>query len=215
MNTFILEVLKMTRLRKNKRKKIEEKIIKAARNLFQSQGYENVSMEEISAKADIAVGTLYNYFKNKSDLYLVAMESQFSKKVDIDKFDKIKGNTASELIYNFLQKYLNGFMKPLGLLISKKIIRDIFIAVIGLYKKQGNKFNKLIESDFKFMSKIEDFLKYLKDKNILGDVNTKDLSENIFSIVMYEMLSYAFSEEITFDQMNKNISRKISGILGE
>jgi len=41
----------------------------AALDLFSQKGYHNVSMHEIAAKAEFAIGTLYKFFQNKEDLY--------------------------------------------------------------------------------------------------------------------------------------------------
>ena len=43
-------------------------IMDAARELFTTQGYESTTMSEVAHKAGVAVGTVYLYFKNKSDL---------------------------------------------------------------------------------------------------------------------------------------------------
>ena len=45
----------------------------AALELFSEKGYHNVSMHEIAAKAEFAIGTLYKFFKNKEDLYKALM----------------------------------------------------------------------------------------------------------------------------------------------
>ena len=37
--------------------------------LFSEKGYHNVSMHEIAANAEFAIGTLYKFFSNKEDLY--------------------------------------------------------------------------------------------------------------------------------------------------
>ena len=41
--------------------------------LFSEKGYHNVTMHEIAAKAEFAIGTLYKFFKNKEDLYRALM----------------------------------------------------------------------------------------------------------------------------------------------
>src|SRR5438309_449369 len=45
-----------------------EAIIEAAMQLFTTKGYEPTTMAEVARKAGVAVGTVYLYFKNKSDL---------------------------------------------------------------------------------------------------------------------------------------------------
>ena len=59
--------------RESKKLRNRRQIIAAAIELFAEKGYHNVSMQEIAEKADFAIGTLYNFFKNKEDLYKALM----------------------------------------------------------------------------------------------------------------------------------------------
>src|SRR5262245_11050884 len=47
-----------------------EAILETAADLFGEFGYNAVRMEDIAARAGVAKGTLYLYFKNKDDLFL-------------------------------------------------------------------------------------------------------------------------------------------------
>jgi AcrR family transcriptional regulator len=49
-------------------------ILEAAENLFSRKGYHEASMEEIADLAEVSVGTVYFYFKNKEDLMLQMLE---------------------------------------------------------------------------------------------------------------------------------------------
>jgi AcrR family transcriptional regulator len=55
----------------NKRKAI----VDAAREIFARQGYEATTIAEIAARAGIAVGTVYLYFRNKREIYLDTSQS--------------------------------------------------------------------------------------------------------------------------------------------
>ncbi|MCY6371641.1 TetR/AcrR family transcriptional regulator [Clostridium ganghwense] len=68
-------------------KGIEEKIFNAGMNLFGEKGYSNVDMKMIAKEADIAVGTLYNYYSNKKQLYIKVFE--VSWKYTFSKLDTI------------------------------------------------------------------------------------------------------------------------------
>jgi AcrR family transcriptional regulator len=50
------------------------RIVEAASGLFRKAGYEGARIEEIAAKAEVSVGTIYNYYRNKGDI-LVAIVS--------------------------------------------------------------------------------------------------------------------------------------------
>ena len=56
---------------RRERQKITQRMemLAAALELFSEKGYHNVSMHEIAAKAEFAIGTLYKFFSNKEVLY--------------------------------------------------------------------------------------------------------------------------------------------------
>ncbi|WP_319523626.1 TetR/AcrR family transcriptional regulator [Breoghania sp.] len=61
--------------RQREREQRLETILGAAQSLFAGEGYHKASMEKIADSAEVSVGTLYFYFKNKEDL-LVKLLSQ-------------------------------------------------------------------------------------------------------------------------------------------
>lgn len=61
-----------------------QSILDAARAVFFEKGFQNASMEEIASQAEIGKGTIYLYFKNKTDLYtsiLVDSLENFNKRL--------------------------------------------------------------------------------------------------------------------------------------
>ncbi len=60
-----------------------QEILEAAMALFGEKGYHGVSMHEVAAKAGVAVGTLYNFFASKEDLYAALMEVCASGVADV------------------------------------------------------------------------------------------------------------------------------------
>ena len=65
---------------KNKEKTaLREDILDAARELFVSQGYENVSMRKIAERIGYSPTTIYLYFKDKSELLREICETTFAK----------------------------------------------------------------------------------------------------------------------------------------
>ncbi|MBW1989608.1 MAG: helix-turn-helix transcriptional regulator [Deltaproteobacteria bacterium] len=56
--------------RQREREQRYQTILAAAEKLFASEGYHGASMERIAELAEVSVGTVYFYFKNKEDLLL-------------------------------------------------------------------------------------------------------------------------------------------------
>src|SRR4030042_6131057 len=60
----------MTLTRKEREKvRHREEILKAALILCSNKGFHNVSMQDIAAESEFAVGTLYNFFQSKEQLF--------------------------------------------------------------------------------------------------------------------------------------------------
>ncbi|RLB12279.1 MAG: TetR/AcrR family transcriptional regulator [Deltaproteobacteria bacterium] len=62
------EEMRLTR-RERERLQHKREILDVALRLFSERGYYSVSMEEIAKEAEFSVGTLYNFFKSKEELY--------------------------------------------------------------------------------------------------------------------------------------------------
>lgn len=64
----------MSGLRAKHKADRDRRILEAAAELFRKAGYEGAKIEAIAAEAEVSVGTIYNYYRNKGDL-LVAIVS--------------------------------------------------------------------------------------------------------------------------------------------
>lgn len=54
----------------------KEIILEAAEGVFADKGYYDAAVEEIAARAEISIGTLYNLFTNKEGLFLTVIEQR-------------------------------------------------------------------------------------------------------------------------------------------
>ena len=96
-------------------KKIEkrESIIQAAIEVFGRNNFKNSSISEIARKANVAEGTIYQYFKNKEDLFFsipIEKTKEFTRELDLH----LQGiNGAVNKIRKFIWYYLYFFkMNP-------------------------------------------------------------------------------------------------------
>jgi AcrR family transcriptional regulator len=54
--------------RERKKEETRKNIITSALELFKEKGFQETLVEEISEKADVSKGTLYNYFSDKESI---------------------------------------------------------------------------------------------------------------------------------------------------
>lgn len=85
-----------------KRKDTQNKIIDAAIELFNQNGLNFVTMEQIAESADIAKGTLYNYFPSKDAIINAYLQRTFQVR-NVDRLKKLHQlpDTRSRMVLLF------------------------------------------------------------------------------------------------------------------
>lgn len=88
---------------------IEGSIINCAKELFIQRGYEKVDMKLISKKCNISTGTIYNYFSNKSKLFIRILEDNLEKtflklQTLTESEDKYKATSCIRILYEDIEE---------------------------------------------------------------------------------------------------------------
>ena len=68
--------------RERERQRHREEIIEAAVTVFAEKGFHRTTVEDIAAESEFSVGTLYNFFKSKEELYQSMIEFRFQQMSD-------------------------------------------------------------------------------------------------------------------------------------
>lgn len=99
-------------------KNLDEEIAKTALALFRNNPYQSVSMRDIASEVGIAVGTLYNYYPNKWELYIEVFEESWRETYQILK------NNCEQLKKDYLINYLKILYSEMKN--KKAIVRELF-----------------------------------------------------------------------------------------
>jgi len=92
---------------KNK-EQTKARILKAALELFGEKGFYKTTTKEISRKARIAEGTLFNYFKTKEDLALYFFETELQNCIEwYYQDDYVRAAPLPEKLFGLVQHYLD------------------------------------------------------------------------------------------------------------
>ncbi|MFW5979709.1 MAG: TetR/AcrR family transcriptional regulator [Halanaerobium sp.] len=102
---------------------LEEEITRTSLKLFQENPYQNVSMRQIASEVGIAVGTLYNYYPNKWELYIGVFEESWKETYQILK-ENCKNNKE-----NYLENYIEVLYSEMKK--KKSIVRELFRYIIN------------------------------------------------------------------------------------
>jgi TetR/AcrR family transcriptional regulator, fatty acid metabolism regulator protein len=108
-----------------------ESIIQAAIEVFSKKGFQAASISEIAQAAGVATGTVYQYFKNKEDLFFsipIEKTNEFRSQVELH-LEGITGafNKLQKFIWYFLYFFKNnpdyGRLLMLEMRVSKSFVK--------------------------------------------------------------------------------------------
>ena len=134
--TLILPIItRQCSIRQNRLAK-RYRILKSAEKIFSEKGYENATIQEISTSAEVADGTIYEYFKNKEDLLFSAIKEGItvsSLKIGEDNFPE---TTDPELQASTPVDRIKLFIKNLFLIyLTQPAFTKTFI-LHGIYNRR-------------------------------------------------------------------------------
>lgn len=129
----------MTEIILSKGERTRQAIEEAAYDLFLEQGYSATSMRQISEKAGIALGGIYNHFKSKDEIFqeLIIDQHPYLKILPI--IQNAPGNTTEDFIRNSVRTV----QEELGR--NPDFIKLMFIEVVEF---NGKHFKKLYDTIF-------------------------------------------------------------------
>lgn len=93
--------------KEREKKQRKERILEAALRAFQERGFLNVTMSGIAEAAELSIGTLYLYFKNKEDIY-AGLACMGCQKCDLllDEALHLKKKLSHKDLTNFIEKFM-------------------------------------------------------------------------------------------------------------
>lgn len=199
----------MVGIREKKKKLAREKILKISKELFLSQGYDATTTDQIAEKAELGVGTIYNYYKTKADIFIATLVDEFGIDEDynIESID-LSGHEVADIVYEYIRKYTKN-LRYFG----KKMMRELIAAALSSFKSKPEFFRKLMKLDYKFMEDILELLNFLKEKEVLEkDYNTQEATELIYSAMIFEFSIYVYKDEVSLEETMERVKKKIEFI---
>lgn len=86
-----------------------QEILDAARRVFVDKGYDNATMNDIAAAADVSAGSIYRYFENKRDLIAAAANACVEQDLEVWSTELPEGITPGEAFFALGEQTRNDF----------------------------------------------------------------------------------------------------------
>ncbi|MBN2158503.1 MAG: TetR/AcrR family transcriptional regulator [Spirochaetes bacterium] len=195
-------------MKADERKKL---ILEYAKRLFSRKGYYNTQIADIVNEAKIARGTVYQYFKNKDDLFITLIKEFYNDweqniSLEMNKID-LKTISPHDYFYFRVKNTLDFLSNDPDLC---NIVLRMGIGLSGELESSIKRFEKkihnLIVSDLEFG---------MRNKHVRADLNV-EMASNLITGALLRTALYDFgAKKKKKDQAEiDSMAREIVGIFG-
>ncbi len=194
----------MSGLREKKKARTRAAILDAARTLFTEKGYAGTTTAAIAERADIAEGTVFNYFASKAEILVAIFYDAFAS-APFD-FAPSPDATLEERIAQFVDAALRPARQ-----MDKSLLREV-LSIGYRYTNEGSYvFEQMQAMDQQIMAGLTAHVEALKSERALPhDLDVEALLEVGYATVMYQFGRYAMEESTSYAEMMRRIRRNVA-----
>jgi AcrR family transcriptional regulator len=193
--------------RAESKKIYRDKILTAARDVFATQDFEITTIEQIAERAGVGLGTTYNYFRSKEELYILSMAEDVENSSEVCLEERAASNRKpADIVYDELYRQIKKM--PWS---NKKMWRIAFPLILGSMRSEKMPIHEVFRADFKMMDRMKEQLHQMKASGLLGsDFDEQTAHDLIFSSFFYHISLYIYSDDATFDETLDRIRKNIA-----
>lgn len=197
----------MTNLREKKKQDRQLRIKKAAIELFGTIGYEATTITKIAEKANLGVGTFYNYYKSK-DQVLLSMISDKSEEFNIA-LDYAVKNRNSNILYSInllVDIYYESFSTY-----SKLLWREF---ISNIFRNNTDIVNTIMDIDYLFVSKLKELIIHMKEDCVIKkDADELGTANTLYSIMLFQLIMYVLEENMDIINSRRMLNDKFKVVI--
>ena len=195
----------MAGLRERQKAGRRRDILAAAAKLFRRDGFTDTSIESIATEAEVAAGTVYNYFESKGDLLiaLVALDGEEVRAAG----KRIIGNPPKDPV-QAVNKLLTFYIDHSLIHLSKELWRN---AMANALSQPSSKFGiAYAELDRKLAIQVGELVASLQERGQIDDgVDPKTAGDVLFEVVNSLFMTFVAREEMPVALLKKSLARQI------
>ncbi|MGC2445301.1 TetR/AcrR family transcriptional regulator [Candidatus Binatus sp.] len=181
----------------------ERRILAAARRLFDRKGYDATSMENVAARAGLAVGTLYNYFPSKEELLFAISRADTEPLLRIgEAILADPPDDPAEAIGALTEVMVQGITAG-----ERRLWRELFVAAIAAPDTLGA---RLFALDLRLIAQLTTMIERLKGRGAIdAGVDASRAAGLFYGICLTWSIAFATRDDLTIETMRAEISESV------
>jgi TetR/AcrR family fatty acid metabolism transcriptional regulator len=180
------------------------RILQAAIEAFSEKGYAEATISEIAGRADVANGTIYDYFENKEDLLLSISEEHF--KADLEHLKQaFNGSNPRTKLTLFMQYYFQQYLDDLDYIV-------VFLTMIQFNRRFYQ--SRAYKSQYKYVIELEKMIKHILEEGGVRDINIRVFRNMFLGAFTHMALRWFLAQsDKHFDKLEE--MKEVAGLLSD
>ncbi len=194
----------MTGLRERKKREVRHRIVQVAASLFLDKGFDDTTMEEIAAAADVSVGTVYNYFGTKTAVLVAGVEEDTIEMVELGKAILTKpGANPRRAVKQLFAIYFDHLAAW-----DRDLLREVISA--SFQPGAADMTAELVQLDTHLLDQTSALLlHFVAEGRLRSGTSTEEASLLLYSILATHLLMYISLEAFPIGDLKRQIDRQI------
>lgn len=194
----------MTGLRARQKADRNRRILDAAALLFREVGYDSARIEDIAERAEVSVGTFYNYYENKGDI-LVATVSMEVEEVLAAGRSIVDNPPAS--VEGALQALIGQYYDHSLVYLSKEMWRTAM--AISIQQPESPFSKRYTELDRRLCDQVSTLIHKLQVKGLVAPgTDVRAVGEMLFNNLNLMFIEFAKDEAMPLDDLKARVTRQ-------
>lgn len=195
----------MSGLRQKQKERRRRDILDATGRLLAAQGYDDTSIEQIAERAEVGVGTVYNYFHSKAEL-LMALFGQDADEL-LEQGQAIVHNPPLdpvEAVSALLYTHFEGVAGRYDKVLFREFLARTFTRDFGYGGVMATLAGRLA-------AQVKELLEQLQKRGQLApEVGTDEAAAVLYSLFIGHLRGFAFIPELTLDAGRRALGRSVA-----
>jgi len=190
-------------IREKKKLRTHDAIVNAAFKLMLQKGFVETTIDEIAEKAEVGVGTIYNYFGSKRAVLLVINEKMTEDM--LLKGEEIKSKaegTPEKVIFDLIWLYFSEFF-----VYDRSFMREIMASVMTEYDSIAK---EMLGLDLRLVGQVAGLLEQFQDRGVIRrSIPIDRASLLLYGTMMMPWFMFLFMEDLKPETLKMEIEENI------
>lgn len=194
----------MTGLRAKQKADKNRRILEAATKLFREVGYDAARIEDIAERAEVSVGTFYNYYQNKGDILVAAVSMEVEEVLDAGEAIVID---PPPNVLVALQALINQYYDHSLVYLSKEMWRTAM--AISIQQPETPFSKRYTALDAALCAQVSTLIQRLQLKGaVIAGIDTTAVGEMFFNNLNMMFTEFVRDEAMQLERLKDDVARQ-------